>query len=132
MMAKLVRIMWVPVLIATLYVGWIFWQRHGFRSFLTAPGAPVTVDPMAKYGSDVRIVQFYSASREIAHGGNTLLCYGVVNAKAVRLDPPVDKVWPAESRCFNVAPAGTTRYTLTAEGADHKTAAESIEIVVKP
>jgi hypothetical protein len=128
-MAKLVRIMWVPVLIAALYAGWIFWQRHGFG---TGPGAPVTVDPMAKYGSGIRIVQFYSASREIARGGNTLLCYGVVNAKAVRLDPPVDKVWPAESRCFSVAPAGTTRYTLTAEGTDHKTAAESIEIVVKP
>src|SRR5262245_8201386 len=58
--------------------------------------------------------------------------HGVVNATAVRLDPPVEKVWPAVARCFQVTPASTTRYTLTAEGAQRTTVSESIEIAVKP
>ena len=66
----------------------------------------------------------------VSPGGKTPLCYGVVNADSVRLEPPVEKVWPSLSRCFDVSPSGTTRYTLTAEGADHKTVSESIEIAV--
>ena len=26
--AKLVRIMWVPLLLSVAYTGWVFWQRH--------------------------------------------------------------------------------------------------------
>ena len=33
---------------------------------------------------------------------------------------------------FDVKPARSTSYTLTAEGADHKTASETLEVVVKP
>ncbi len=44
-----------------------------------------------------------------------MLCYGVENADAVTLDPPVDRVWPALAHCIEVSPAkGTTTYTLTA------------------
>ena len=67
---------------------------------------------------------------KIAPGEKALLCYSVINATAVRLDPPVEKVWPAMSRCFDVTPARSTRYTLTAEGAEHRTVSESIEIAV--
>jgi hypothetical protein len=135
MMAKLVRIMWVPCLLAALYTVWVFWHRH--------PGAqPARVehDPMAAYGKTVKILQFYGP-REIVAGGKALVCYGVVNATAVRLDPPVEKVWPAVSRCFEITPAQSTRYTLTAEGTaqtglspaglPHTTVSESIEIAVK-
>ena len=59
------------------------------------------------------------------------LCYGVVNANEVRLDPPVEKVWPSLSRCFDVAPTKTTHYTLSAEGADHKVVTESLDVVVQ-
>lgn len=126
-MARLVRIMWVPVLLSALYLGWVFWQRHSARP---APGS-MPRDPMAAYGNRLRILQFYTGAREIAPGEKALVCYGVVNATAVRLDPPVEKVWPAVSRCFDVKPAGSTRYTLTAEGAEHATVSESIEIAVK-
>ena len=56
---------------------------------------------------------------------------GVVNAKEVRLDPPVEKVWPSMSRCFDVAPANTPHYTLTAEAADHKPVTASLDITVQ-
>jgi hypothetical protein len=124
-MAKLVRIMWAPVILAALYTGWVFWQRHR----PTSP-TPVDSDPMAAYGKSVKILQFYGPP-EIAPGAKALVCYGVVNATAVRLDPPVESVWPAVSRCFQVTPAKSTRYTLTAEGQEHTSVSQSIQIAVR-
>jgi hypothetical protein len=128
-MKALVRIMWVPVLISVLYTGWVFWQRH--REQTPVQPAKVERDPLAAYGKTLKILQFYTSAAEIAPGSKALMCYGVVNATAVRLDPPVESVWPAVSRCFEVTPSKTTRYTLTAEGADHASVSESVEIVVK-
>jgi hypothetical protein len=129
LVAKLVRIMWVPVVLMTLYTGWIFWQR---RTPEPASGrARVEGDPLAAYGKSLKILQFYTTTREIARGERGLVCYSVVNATTVRLDPPVENVWPALSRCFEVTPATTTRYTLTAESAEHTTVSESVEIAVK-
>ncbi|MEO8026657.1 MAG: hypothetical protein ABI823_09285 [Bryobacteraceae bacterium] len=127
-MGKFVRIMWLPVMVAALYTAWVMWQRHADDS---ASGPAIERDPMAAYGTSVKILQFYAAAKEVAPGGKVLICYGVVNAAAVRLDPPVEKVWPAVSRCFEAAPSVDTRYTLTAEAADHKTVSESFEIAVR-
>src|SRR5690349_13697699 len=105
-MKALVRIMWVPVLLSLLYMGWVFWQRHNEA---TQPRpARAERDPLAAYGKTLKILQFYTGAGEIAAGGKALLCYGVVNATAVRLDPPVESVWPAVSRCFDVKPSKTT------------------------
>jgi hypothetical protein len=119
--------MWIPILIGAVYTGWVFWQRH-----VAEPKPAVERDPLASYGNRVKIAQFYVENRELPRGGKTLMCYGVVNAASVRIDPPVEKVWPAVSRCFDLAPARTTRYTLTAEGLDHATVSESVEVAVKP
>jgi hypothetical protein len=127
-MAKLVRWLWVFVLMAGLYSGWVLWQRH--RAQAPRP-APVAVDPLAKYGSDVKILQFYTSTPTITKGSKALLCYSVINATGVRLDPPVERVWVSTNRCFEVVPERTTRYTLTADGADHKTMSETLEVVVR-
>lgn len=121
--------MWIPVLVIALYVGWIMWQRH--TSLTQVAHKPVEEYPLARYGGQVQIVQFYSGNGAILAGGKTELCYGVVNAKEVRLDPPVEKLWPSMSRCFDVAPAKTTHYTLTAEAADHKLVTASLDITVQ-
>jgi hypothetical protein len=68
----------------------------------------------APQGPAVRIVQFYAANPRIAKGEATQLCYSVEGASKLRLEPPVEQVWPAYSRCFEVRPAATTTYTLTA------------------
>jgi hypothetical protein len=127
---RLVGIMWVPVLVSACYTGWIFWQRHAAERAKENP-PDWNANPMAAYGNRVKILQFYAREREIVPDGKALVCYGVVNATAVRLDPPVEKVWPAVSRCFTVTPARSTRYTLTVEGREHTTVSESFEIVVK-
>jgi hypothetical protein len=128
-MVKLVRLMWVPVLLALLYTGGVFWQRHRERSAKAA--VRVEPDPLAAYGTAVKILHFYTAAHEIVPGGKALVCYGMVNAVKATLEPPVEKVWPAISRCMELTPATSTRYTLTAEGADHMTVSQSIEIAVE-
>jgi hypothetical protein len=78
----------------------------------------------------VKITAFYARDGVVTEGGSTVLCYGVSNAKSVRLDPPVEKISPSLNRCIGVRPRGETRYTLTAEGSDEQAVSESVTIRV--
>ena len=62
----------------------------------------------------MRITQFYASPAKPPKGEKTLICYGVENATELRLDPPVEKVWPAISHCFDLIPVKPVTYTLTA------------------
>jgi hypothetical protein len=53
-----------------------------------------------------------------------------VNAKSVRMEPPVEGVSPALSRCVEIRPQGETQYTLTAEGADGQVVTQSAVVRV--
>jgi len=64
-----------------------------------------------------RITQFYSTTPQLARGETGMVCYGVENAKTVWLSPPHRELSAALARCVEVAPAATTTFTLTAEGA---------------
>jgi len=92
-------------------------------------GTPEVHQKVSAPASDpVKILSFYPRDAVVNEGGKTLLCYGVSNAKSVRIDPPVDGVSPALSRCVEVRPKGETRYTLTAEGADGQAASQSLTV----
>jgi hypothetical protein len=80
----------------------------------------------------VRITQFYADSTSVARGQRVLLCYGVENAKTVRLDPPGQELSAALARCVEATPSADTTYTLTAEGEDGKTATQKLTIPVGP
>ena len=64
-----------------------------------------------------KITQFYVTPNVVRDGQPSKLCYSVEGAATVTLDPPVERVWPAYSRCFEVNPTKNTTYTLTAENA---------------
>jgi hypothetical protein len=77
----------------------------------------------------VKIVQFYAADPMIPKGTKGNLCYGVENAVKLEIDPPVDGVYPAMSRCVEIAPANRkTTYTLTAYGADGGRETKSVNV----
>lgn len=78
----------------------------------------------------VKINSFYPRDPMVTEGGTTVLCYGVSNAKSVRIDPPVEGVSPALSRCVEIRPKGETVYTMTAEGSDGKTVSQSVTVQV--
>jgi hypothetical protein len=82
----------------------------------------------APVSESVKIIAFYPRDTMVAEGGKTLLCYGVSNAQAVHIDPPVDGVSPSLTRCVEVRPKGETRYTLTAVGSDGQAVSQSVTV----
>jgi hypothetical protein len=81
-------------------------------------------------GSQFDILNFYASPGNIHRGESAQLCYGVSNAKTVKLDPPAADVWPSYSRCFDVTPNKETTYTLTADDGKGNTKAASVTIKV--
>jgi hypothetical protein len=86
----------------------------------------------AKPAEPPRITQFYTTAPTLARGEKGLLCYGVENAKTVWLSPPRRELSAALTRCVEAAPAETTKYTLTAEGADGKSVTRQLTITLGP
>jgi hypothetical protein len=66
------------------------------------------------------------------HKGDTAqLCYGVANAKTIKLEPQSNPVWPSYSHCVDVSPAKTTTYTLTVSDSTGNTKSESLQLRVR-
>lgn len=125
----------VALAVAIAQLAWTWLERHDadlrLRRLLAGRAARQE-NHQPDNLTGVRIEQFYARSGEITDAENTLICYGVRNAQSVRLDPPVAKLTPSLTRCFEAEPKENTRYTLTAEGADGATVSESFEVKVRP
>ena len=80
----------------------------------------------------LKIIMFYAAEGAILEGDSVIICYGVANAKSVRIDPPIDRIWPSINHCISDSPLRDTRYTLTAEDANGRQATESFLVSVLP
>lgn len=88
------------------------------------------VRPAGTAPGPVRILQFYSSVGSIKPGETALLCYGVENAKTVRIAPLMQGEAPSTKRCLEVAPVHTTHYTILAEGFDGHLAMQSLTLPV--
>jgi hypothetical protein len=84
----------------------------------------------ASSGTAVKITAFYAEKGQLSAGERTLVCYGVENARAVRIEPPVEQLDPTPSRCFWVAPKRTTTFKLVAQGATGGEDSHSLTIAV--
>ncbi|HUI55856.1 MAG TPA: hypothetical protein VLY04_12845 [Bryobacteraceae bacterium] len=141
-MRRLLKLAEVPLrvaaVIALAYLLWVFAERYAanrrlFARLEPAPPAPANAKFEATYGaSAVKILQFYARDGVVTEDHSTLICYGVMNARSVRIEPPVEGVSVSFNRCVEVTPEHDTRYTLTAEGTDGRTASESFSVSVKP
>ena len=126
--------LWVATALAVVYSAWVFAARVSERKKLeervNSQGANPEFERL--YGGDsVRILQFYARDGMVKPGQTTLLCYGVINATAVRMDPAMEGVYPSAARCLEVAPTHTTTYTLTAEGAKGQPVTGWVKVVVR-
>ena len=71
-------------------------------------------------GNRLEIQSFYASPGIIQRGKTAQLCYGVANAKAIKLEPYDKPVWPSYAHCVDVSPSRDTTYTLTiADAAGH-------------
>ena len=129
-------LLWLAVAIAAAELGWTWLERHegNLRIGRTIAGlrGRSGVGDLPETGSSVKIVQFYARSGEIVEGERDVICYGVHNAKAVRLEPEVERLSPALVRCFWVDPREDTTYRMIADGEDGSHAEASFTVRVKP
>jgi hypothetical protein len=88
------------------------------------------IPPIGAPRGPVRILRFYATTGSISLGDTAQLCYGVENAKAVRISPSIEPVAPAANRCLEIVPDHTTHYTILAVGFDGKIDHRSITLVV--
>jgi hypothetical protein len=82
-------------------------------------------------GKELDIQSFYASPGAVHRGETVQLCYGVANAKTVKLEPQPNPVWPSYSRCVDVAPTKTTTYALTVEDAAGNTKTQTVEVKVE-
>lgn len=127
----------LTLLAAFVYLAFVFGNRlleYRRRDFAAEREAARANSAFLKNygGSDLRILQFYARDGHLIEGRSTVICYGVLNAKAVRIEPKVDGVSPSLNRCVEISPLHETTYTLTAEGTDGRTASSSFTLPVVP
>jgi hypothetical protein len=126
----------VLMILAALYSGWILYSRwREGRDIAEAAKTRKLADDqkiVESLGGDrFEILNFYAIPPVITHGETAQLCYGVSNAKSVRLEPPAGAVWPSYMRCIDVAPKKDTSYTLTADDGRGNTKTSTIEVKVR-
>jgi len=90
------------------------------------------VRPLGTRVGPVRILQFYASVGSVTTGQKAMLCYGVENAKTVRISPLVPGVYPSPNHCLEVVPERTTHYMILAEGFDGRVATQSLTLPVLP
>jgi hypothetical protein len=117
-----------------MYVGWMLFARHQENRAYDQRAAQAQAKKQREAdqaaieqlgGSDLSIQMLYATPR-IHRGETAQICFGVANAKSVTLEPQTNPVRPSHSLCIDVKPAKTTTYTLTAMGADGKTASPQV------
>jgi hypothetical protein len=86
--------------------------------------APVSVRPVV-------IRAFSAAPASIDPGEPARLCYVVENALKLSITPAVGALKSTDKGCVAVTPAGTTRYTLAAQGEGRATARRGVTVQVR-
>ena len=127
----------VALIIVAGWVAWTFYQRH--ESNVAAQRALEQKQEAARkhvvdevYGSgEIRFLGFSADRGLLNRGESTELCYGIVNAKTLTLNPPVEPVTPSYHHCVEIAPKTTTTYTLAADDGKGHTKSESLTVRVK-
>jgi len=132
------KIHWVTLLTVTatcFYLGWVYYSRwrdnREFIRRLAEPKEALDRAIVEAHGRDqLTILAFYAVPATVGRGGKTQLCYGVSNSRSVRIEPPVNDVWPSFSRCVEVRPEKETTYTLVVEDAkgNKKTAGVTVKV----
>ena len=101
-----------------VYDGWVFYSRRERarevelqRAEKDSAAARRTLELIG----GLRILDLYAVPGAIERGKSARLCYSVLGAKTLRVEPAVPGVYPAFSHCVEITPKQDTVYTLFAE-----------------
>jgi hypothetical protein len=131
---------WAALVLAALIVGWILfsrWQENrGIEKRTKEERAQKQREQdraaLEQFGGkELAIQNFYATPAVIRRGETVQLCYGVANAKTVKLEPQSNPVWPSYSRCVDVTPTKSTTYTLTIADAAGNTRTQTVQVQVR-
>ncbi len=131
---------WAALAIAALVVGWILFSRWQENRVLEKRAREEQTQKQREQdrialeqlgGKELAIQNFYAVPGMIRRGETVQLCYGVANAKTVKLEPQSNPVWPSYSLCVGVTPTKSTTYTLTIADAAGNTRTQSLEVRVR-
>lgn len=142
---RTLRNMWIGFGVLTAivvgYTAFVFWSRWQVNQDIAAKqkaaqAAKVRDDAAKSFevlgGADFKIISFYAMPGTIHRGDSADMCYGVSNAKSVKLDPPdVASMFPSLDRCVKVSPKKTTTYTFTADDGKGNTKIAQLTIEVQ-
>jgi hypothetical protein len=133
---KLLPFLSLTIAAALIYDGAIFFSRWNSRrqaererTDREAADRRKAVDSLGEGG--LKILSFYVAPATIRPGDSTTLCYGVTGAKTVRLEPAVEEVWPALTRCVKASPKKDTKYTFAADDGVGHTTTETVSVRIR-
>ena len=133
----LTRFASLGIVIAALYVAWTFYSRHASdeqaaRALAAKQEAARQHQAELIFGSgEVKIVSYSVDKATLARGESADLCYGVINATKVTLDPLVEAAKPSAYHCLTIAPRATTIYTLTASNDRGQSKSLSVTVHVR-
>lgn len=136
-MKKVLAYTWMAVLIAAAYVAWIFYARHEREKAAEAALAKQKQEEAERvnnliFGSgELQFTEFHADAETLRRGETTELCYGVVNAVRVELDPPIEQAKPTYRHCLEIAPKATTTYTIKATDAKGNMKSQSLTVQVR-
>jgi hypothetical protein len=81
-------------------------------------------------GKELAIQSFYASPGVIHKRESVQLCYGVADAKSVKLEPQPNAVWPSYARCVSVSPAKSTTHMLTISDASGNVKTQDLQVIV--
>ena len=125
--------------VVALVVGWILFSRWSDNRLIERQAIQQKQEKqresdrtaLDQMGGKTLDIQAFYANPGVVHRGETVqLCYGVANAKNVKLEPQSNPVWPSYARCVDVKPSKTTTYTLTIDDGAGNTKTQSLEVKV--
>lgn len=133
---KIVRWLWLPVLLAFAWSGWVIWSRKQATAELERQAeqkqAKVDAEIVEKMGGgELKVLMLYANPGVVAKGDKGLLCYGVANAASVAFEPAVDGVGPSLSRCVEIRPSRDTEYTLRARDSKGREVTQAVSVKVR-
>ena len=129
----------LAVLVVALYLMWTLLSRHianrayerRVQSEQAQKQRQADQAAIEQLGGSQLAIQMFYATPEIRAGDTAQVCFGVANAKFVKLEPEPQPVWPSHSLCVDVKPNKTTTYTLTATAADGQTVTQQVTVKVR-
>jgi len=117
--------------IAGVYLLFVFGKRWWNARETTNRTTPSAAVHPAYAGDELKVLHFVASPASIRRGQSALLCYGVLNAESVRIEPHVEDLKPSLSRCIEVRPNRTTEYKLEAHGKVGKVVRAMLQIEVR-